>query len=77
MINKDIQKSYLCFFFTSVNIEIFCAPIDLRYLSSFPAQASIYPSSATCPKTKPSALINWKSDACATAIASSFAAANI
>lgn len=56
---------------------MFCAPIDLRYLNSLPAHASIYPSSAICPKTKPSALINWKSDACATATASSFAAANI
>lgn len=72
-----MSYSYLCFFLMSVNIQISCAPIDLRYLSNFPAHAFIYPSSAMCPKIKPSALINWKSDACATAIASSFAAAKI
>lgn len=50
-------SSYLCFFFISVKIMTWPAPMLLRYLSKRPAQASRRPSSATCEKTKPSALI--------------------
>jgi hypothetical protein len=67
----------LCFFFISVKIIIFSAQIYFLYLKSSQAHDSIYHSSATCPKTNPSALIKSKSHAFATASASLLPAASI
>lgn len=66
-----ITGTYLCFFFMSVKICICSASIFLRYLSSWPAFASVKPSSATWENTNPSALMKSKLHALATAKASS------
>lgn len=74
---RESRQIHLCFFLTSAKMRTSSASIRLLYLNRVPALASIKPSSATWEKTKPSALINWKPAALATAIASSLHPARI
>ena len=65
-----ILIDHLCFFLISAKIRMSSASICFLYLNKVPAHASVKPSSAIWEKTNPSALINWKFAAFATAIAS-------